>query len=561
MFIQFLKRLFQIIIKRDKGTKIDFVGNRKKFVIGSIVAVVLSILILVINIFARGDALNYGIDFKGGTQVQIEFRDMKGLNISAVRSAIEKLDYRRVSIIKVSGGVGVEDRNEYLIRMETESGLNPNAVKKLRQRLEKEIVDPETKKSLLFRFRVSPAGDTVTLQFHEETDEEKIRTAFEGVDGLEIANTEDAVSRPGKKEQHKWRISLKGVGARLRQDLNRELSSFVEKTGEDRFVVFSAEKPFSEQELAKMIDDAGYEGDDRVEAFLSVRAEQIFGEERFRQLLKEADIPIKDGVGGAVPMGEPAEKKWRLVLVGARDNITKSLQNKVQKAQIDKVDSARIDAFGAVKAVKSVTSVGGKVGRRLRYDGIMSVLITLGLILVYIGLRFDLKYAPGAVAALAHDVIITTGIFALAWRMFNLEIIAALLTIVGYSLNDTIVVFDRIRENVGRLRDRAFSKVVNTSLNETLSRTVLTSVTTLLVVIVILVLARGVIWDFALALAIGILIGTYSSVFIASPVVIWLHERFETREGRSKGKSREKESGKKGKGKSKGKKAAKATTT
>jgi preprotein translocase subunit SecF len=120
------------------------------------------------------------------------------------------------------------------------------------------------------------------------------------------------------------------------------------------------------------------------------------------------------------------------------------------------------------------------------------------------------------------------------------------LTIVGYSLNDTIVVFDRIRENLGRLRDRAFDKVVNTSVNETLSRTVLTSLTTMLVVVVILILGTGIIWDFALALLIGILVGTYSSVFIASPTVIWLHDRLETKEGRSKSKSR-KDKGPRGK--------------
>ncbi len=553
MVIQFLKRLFQIIIKKDKGEKIDFIGNRKKFIIGSMIAICLSVLILIVNTFVRGDALNYGIDFKGGTQIQIEMRDLDGLDIVAVRSAIENLDYRRVTVINVATGVGAEARNEYLIRMETESGLSPDAVKQLENTLKQEITDPETNESFLYRFRVSPAGDTVTLQFHDEVSEESIRAVFDKVEGVQIAATEDAVSRPGRGEQHRWRISLEGIGARLRQELNRELGGLVPQTGEDQFLEFQAEEVFSDEDLMKALDGAGYEAGQNVEIYMTVRASQIHGEERFHDLLREAGVPLREGVGGVVPVGEPAERRWRLLISARRDEVDKGVLANLEQADVERVDSLRINAFGAVKDVISVTSVGGKVGRRLRYDGIMSVLITLGLILVYIGLRFDLKYAPGAVAALAHDVMITTGIFALAWRTFNLEIIAALLTIVGYSLNDTIVVFDRIRENVGRLRDRAFSKVVNTSINETLSRTVLTSLTTLMVVVVILVLARGVIWDFALALAIGILVGTYSSVFIASPVVIWLHERFETREGRSKSR----EAGKK-KGKAKSK--AKATT-
>ena len=447
--------------------------------------------------------------------------------------------------------------------METESSIQPSTVKKLRKTLDQALVDPETKKSLLFRYRVSPAGDTVTLQFTDKVTEKEVRDAFAKVEELKIANTEDAITRPGKLEQNKWRISLQGIGTRLRQDLNRELKKFVPKSGKDQFLEFSGENPFVAAYLTDALEKAGYGEKDNVEVYLTVKAKQIIGEDQFRKFLRDAKVPIKDGVGGAVPVGESSDKRWRLTLIGSRSAVESGLEKRLDAGRVEEVNSLRINAFGAVKAVKSVTSVGGKVGRRLRYDGIMSVLITLGLILVYIGLRFDLKYAPGAVVALIHDVIITTGIFALAWREFNLDIIAALLTIVGYSLNDTIVVFDRIRENVGRLRDRAFSKVVNTSLNETLSRTVLTSLTTLLVVVVILILARGVIWDFALALAIGILVGTYSSVFIASPTVIWLHERFETREGRSKGPSRGKKDGGKGKKGSKGKskkKKAKATT-
>jgi preprotein translocase SecF subunit len=546
MLTQFFKRLFHILIKKDKREKIDFVGNQKKFIIGSVVAVVAAVIILLVNIFVRGDALNYGIDFKGGTQIQIEFRDMEGIDIGAVRSAIKGLAYKRVSVIEVAGAVGAKDRNEYIIRMETESSLPAAAVKKLRKQLQKRFRNADTGKTKLFRFRVSTSGDTVTLQFHDAVDEKKLRAVFAEVDKVTIANTEDAITRPGKAEQHKWRISLQGIGTRIRRELNDQLKKEVPRTGKDQFVEYGQQKEFTVAQLDQALQTAGYKKDDDVTVYLSVQTERILGEEQFREFIKAAQLPVKTGTGGVVPMGDPAEKRWRLAMTGKASQMTQNLVDRLRKAKVAKVRSFRVNAFGAVKAVKSVVAVGGKVGRRLRYDGIMSVLITLGLILVYIGLRFDLKYAPGAVMALAHDVLITAGIFGVIWLEFNLEIIAALLTIVGYSLNDTIVVFDRIRENVGRLRDRAFPKVVNTSINETLSRTVLTSVTTLLVVVVILVLARGVIWDFALALAIGILVGTYSSVFIASPTVMWLHQRFETREGRAKGKS--KSSGKSGRG-------------
>lgn len=156
----------------------------------------------------------------------------------------------------------------------------------------------------------------------------------------------------------------------------------------------------------------------------------------------------------------------------------------------------------------------------LFYLIVLAVLITLGLCIV-LGFRFAL----GAVVALIHDVIITVGVFSLTNREFTLPIVAALLTIIGYSLNDTIVVFDRIRENQKKMRREALNAVVNASINETLSRTILTSLTTLLVVVVLFLLGGGVIHDFAFALLIGIIVGTYSSIFVASPILVFLEEK------------------------------------
>ena len=203
----------------------------------------------------------------------------------------------------------------------------------------------------------------------------------------------------------------------------------------------------------------------------------------------------------------------------------------------DQVEDALRSANGvpaSEKLVSRVEFVGPQVGAELRNQGIMAIVYALGFILLYIAIRFDLAFAPGAVVALVHDVLITMGVFALFGLEFNLPIIAAILAIVGYSLNDTIVVYDRIRENQLRYRGRGLRDLVNTSLNQTLSRTVLTSATTMLVVLALLIFGGGIIRDFSIALAVGIMIGTYSSIAVASPVYILLRERSEQKQSASK---------------------------
>jgi preprotein translocase subunit SecF len=184
-------------------------------------------------------------------------------------------------------------------------------------------------------------------------------------------------------------------------------------------------------------------------------------------------------------------------------------------------------AFGSENiSVSQAKMVGPKVGRDLRQKGVLAILFALGAILLYIWWRFELHFGIGAIVALAHDVLITIGVFSLFDKQFDLTIIAALLTIVGYSLNDTIVVYDRARENMKRMGSKAdFANVLNTSVNETLSRTLLTSGTTLAVVLALFTLGGGVIHDFAFALLVGVIVGTYSSIYVASPMVLWLRTR------------------------------------
>ena len=175
----------------------------------------------------------------------------------------------------------------------------------------------------------------------------------------------------------------------------------------------------------------------------------------------------------------------------------------------------------------NVTEVGPSVGRTLKWSALWSVLSSIAILLVYISWRFEFRFAIGAIAALVHDVLITLGLFAVLSKEINLPTVAAFLTIIGYSLNDTIVVFDRIRENGVSLRGTDYIEVLNRSINQSLSRTVITSITTLFVVVVIFVLSNSgeEINTFALALIVGVLIGTYSSVFVASPILYLWQQR------------------------------------
>ncbi|MEL7027270.1 MAG: protein translocase subunit SecF [Pseudomonadota bacterium] len=170
----------------------------------------------------------------------------------------------------------------------------------------------------------------------------------------------------------------------------------------------------------------------------------------------------------------------------------------------------------------SVESVGPKVSGELIQTAVIAVVLAIAAVLVYIWLRFEWQFALGAVAALVHDVILTIGVFSELQIRFDLAIIAALLTIVGYSLNDTVVVFDRVRENLRKYKQKPLKEVMNLSINETLSRTVMTSVTTLLALISLYVLGGDVIRGFVFAMIWGVIVGTYSSIFVASAILLLL---------------------------------------
>ena len=217
------------------------------------------------------------------------------------------------------------------------------------------------------------------------------------------------------------------------------------------------------------------------------------------------------GIEGAKVQDSPDENTFYVVLPGLSQKITKAIEQTFEGRSIRQ---------GGI----NVDSVGPKVGGELRQKGIMAIVITLGLVLVYVGFRFDFAFAPGAVLALFHDVSIVSGIFVLTRHEFNLPMIGALLTIIGYSLNDTIVIYDRIRENLKKYRRRDMERLINDSINETLTRTLATSFTTLAAMLAFLFLGGPVIETFALAILLGVIFGTYSTVYVASPTILLMED-------------------------------------
>ena len=184
---------------------------------------------------------------------------------------------------------------------------------------------------------------------------------------------------------------------------------------------------------------------------------------------------------------------------------------------------AALKGLDSTMTFPQVESVGPKVSGELIQTAVIAVFLAIVAVLFYIWLRFEWQFSIGAVAALVHDVVLTIGVFSLLQIKFDLAIIAALLTIVGYSLNDTVVVFDRVRENLRKYKKKALKEVLNLSINETLSRTVMTSVTTLIALISLFVLGGDVIRGFVFAMIWGVVVGTYSSVFVASAILLKLN--------------------------------------
>ncbi len=207
---------------------------------------------------------------------------------------------------------------------------------------------------------------------------------------------------------------------------------------------------------------------------------------------------------------------------------------KFEKKTFEKKDGIGVIKDNVVKKLGSginfrrVENVGPKVSQELLNSGLLAISLALGAMLFYIWIRFEWQFSIGSIIAIFHDVLITIGIFSLLSLEINLSIVAAVLTIVGYSMNDTVVIYDRIRENLRKFSNLKISEISNISINETLSRTIITSLTTLLALFSIFILGGEILRGFSLAMIIGVLIGTYSSIFVASPILKYLNVSFKT---------------------------------
>jgi preprotein translocase subunit SecF len=237
--------------------------------------------------------------------------------------------------------------------------------------------------------------------------------------------------------------------------------------------------------------------------------------EVFEQQLEEALVAGGANVRSVNALAGSRDPRYEAYLVGVADELTDQLTQTFGDRGPD----------GALR----VEWVGPKAGEQLRDAAIQSLLYAIAFIMLYVAFRFDLRFAPGGVIAMLHDALITLGIYVLFQKEVNLTTVAALLTIMGYSINDTIVVFDRIRENMVRVRDKSLRELINISTSQMLSRTLVTSLTTLLSVSAFFFLGTGVIRDIAFALGVGILIGTLSSIFIAAPITELMDRRLFNR--------------------------------
>jgi preprotein translocase subunit SecF len=269
------------------------------------------------------------------------------------------------------------------------------------------------------------------------------------------------------------------------------------------------------QEVAKDLPQAqltGFHFDPEVGDKLDFTFKQPVDPEQLKAAVEKAGVQAKEV--RSLTAREGQDREYTVIAQGPGDKIGQLLRDRFGK---DSVQVVRTEY------------VGPQVGKQLRNDGILAVVYAIGMILIYVGFRFDFRFSPGVVIALLHDAIVTLGYFVVTRHEFNLTSVTVILTVVGYSVNDTIVIYDRIRENAKKHKGKPLRDLINLSINEMLGRTILTSGATALSLVGLIVYGVGTIQDFALAMLVGIISGTYSTWYIASPMTIWLEEHMAQR--------------------------------
>lgn len=259
----------------------------------------------------------------------------------------------------------------------------------------------------------------------------------------------------------------------------------------------------------------GFELDPNVGDKIDLTTERAVPLEEIRRVVDAAGVQLTDAEEAIRDLTRGGQPAYQILTQGLSDRVTSALH----------------EAFGADQVdVRRVEYVGPQVGQQLRNQGIMAVIFAGLAILLYIGFRFDMRFAPAALLALIHDVAVVMGYWVVTGREFNLTSIAVVLTTVGYSTNDTIVIFDRLREVLARNNGKSFMENMNIAVNESLSRTLITSGGTILALLGLILFTSGSLFDFGAAMIVGIISGSYSSVFICGPVAAWMNERMEAKE-------------------------------
>lgn len=342
-----------------------------------------------------------------------------------------------------------------------------------------------------FNFGVDFAGGTlVELKFnHPVTAQEVRERALKG--GLH----DPTVQAIGASEDNSFLLRLGGV------------------------TQLTAETATRAEAAVRALGEVSYFGSDLENGIVNFRVKEKLETARVQDAVKGAGTGVKQ-VRESPAQGGGFD--YQVVASGMADKIVEAM-------------SAGLQAPDFENPPRRVDYVGPQVGKQLRNKGVMALLYAMLAILVYVAFRFDFKFGPGALVAMVHDVVMVAGYFLVTRREFNLTSIAVLLTVLGYSINDTIVIYDRIREEMARYKGKPLPEIINIAVNDTLSRTILTSGVTALSLVGLLIFGVGEIFDFAAAMLVGIVVGTYSSVYIASPLTIWLDERAAAKEKHSGG--------------------------
>lgn len=335
-----------------------------------------------------------------------------------------------------------------------------------------------------FNFGIDFAGGTmVEVKFNQEISAADVRKR------LGDLSKEASVQQIGADEEHSYLIRLGGM-------------TQLTETSAD-----AAEASLQKLGTVTMVDP------DLNNGLINLRTSQQADAQAIRQAVEQAGTGVKDVRNLGPAQGGGFD--YQVVASGMADRINAVLSEGLEQPDY---------------SVQRVEYVGPQVGKQLRNRGLLAVIYAAFAILVYVAFRFDFKFGPGALIAMTHDLIMVCGYYLVTRREFNLTSIAVLLTIIGYSVNDTIVIYDRIREDMVRYKGKSMAEIINLALNETMGRTIVTSLLTSLSLIGLLIFGVGEIFDFAAAMLLGLFVGVYSTIYIAIPMTLWLDERAAARE-------------------------------